>query len=52
MGNMLPAAGLQWLTEHMKPAGLPDGLEDDAVKRLVSKWRKDAKQEILNGDDA
>ena len=49
---MLPAAGLQWLTEHIQPAGLPDGLEADAVKRLVSKWRKDAKQEGLNGDDA
>ena len=51
-GHMLPAAGLQWLTEHIQPAGLPDGLEADAVKRLVSKWRKDAKQEVLNGDDA
>ena len=49
-GNILPAAGLRWLTDQ--PEGLNAGLEPEAVKRLVSKWRKDARQEVLNDDNA
>ena len=50
-GDMLPAAGLRWLTDQ--PEGLPAGLEPDfSGECLVSKWRKDARQEVLNDDNA
>ena len=45
--TMMPAAAVAWL----KVAGWPQGVEERTVKARVAAWRREAREEVLDGDE-
>ena len=46
--TMMPAAAVAWLKAG---PGLPEGVEDKTVKARVTAWRREARDELLDGDE-
>ena len=45
--TMMPAAAVAWL----QAAGWPQGVEEKTVKARVAAWRREARDEVLDGDE-
>ena len=47
--TMMPAAAVAWL--RAADCGWPEGVEEKTVKARVTAWRKEARDELLDGDE-